>query len=472
MKISLAIQPSKSGDLIRFFTKEDNIPAEFSKQEFSAARFSTALLRKEKSRTLCVGLGEKKKITPNTLRKATGTAVREMERIGATRLAIDLSKLERHIETVVIGALCAQYRYEEFLPEKSRRKSKIESLLLIADAKKNPNLREQIQTAEKIAKAINLARAIGNRPPNIISPATLATSIQNQISSKNYRVRVWNKKALQRDGFRAILAVGAGSANEPRFITLEPVRKISAPTVAIVGKAVTFDSGGLSLKPAASMEDMKFDKLGGCAAFGIAHAVAALGLPVNLHVAIPSAENIPGEGAYRPGDLLHTWDDQTIEVLNTDAEGRVILADALAYACKTWKPDIVINLATLTGACVVALGEERAGLFSNDDELSEALYKAGETTGDRVWRLPQGEEYDGLIKSDVALVKNTGGRWGGACSAATFLSHWITAPQWAHLDIAGPAQTHKASRWLEAGATGFGIALVVNYLRSLTNTLK
>ncbi|MEO6054872.1 MAG: leucyl aminopeptidase [Chthoniobacterales bacterium] len=470
MRIALATQASKSGDIIQFFTKEESKPRELSAAEFDGNRFSTALLRDGKNRILCVGLGDKKTITADTLRKASGVAFRSLEKIGSTRAAIDLKNYESYAQQITEGALRASYRYEDFLPEKSRRKTKIETLSLIGNQKGNAKFKKMIRTGEIIGKAINAARTIGNQPPNVISPATLATAIVKEIRGKGYRSRVWNKKALERDGFRAILAVGSGSANDPRFITLEPLRKIrSAPTVAIVGKAISFDSGGLSLKPAGSMEDMKFDKLGGCAALGIALAVAELGLPINLHVAIPSAENTPGEGAYRPGDLLRTWDGQTIEVLNTDAEGRVVLADALAYACKTWKPDIVINLATLTGACVVALGEERAGLFTNDDALAQGLSSAGDSSGERVWRLPHGEEFDAAIRSDVALVKNTGGRWGGASTAATFLSHWITAPKWAHLDIAGPGHTPKGKAWIEAGATGFGVGVVVDYLRSLSS---
>ncbi|MEO8206240.1 MAG: leucyl aminopeptidase, partial [Chthoniobacterales bacterium] len=457
-------------DTLRFFTREEIKPRELSSEEFNGTRYSTALLREGKNRTLCVGLGDKKALTSDILRKATGVGFRHLEKIGSLRASISLKNLEAYAEQIAEGAVRASYRYEDFLPEKSRCKSKLQTLTLIGSQKGNAKLRKALRTGEILGKAVNITRAIGNQPPNVISPATLASAIVKETQGHGYRSRVWNKKALQRDGFRAILAVGSGSANDPRFITLEPLRKIrSAPTVAVIGKAISFDSGGLSLKPAGSMEDMKFDKLGGCAALGIAIAVAKLGLPINLHVAIPSAENIPGEGAYRPGDLLRTWDGQTIEVLNTDAEGRIVLADALAYACKTWKPDIVINLATLTGACVVALGEERAGLFCNDDQLAQALCKAGDSSGERVWRLPHGEEFESLIRSDVALVKNTGGRWGGASTAATFLSHWITAPKWAHLDIAGPGHTAKSKAWAEAGATGFGVGVVVDYLRSISS---
>ena len=217
---------------------------------------------------------------------------------------------------------------------------------------------------------------------------------------------------------------------------------------------------------------MKWDKMGGCAVLGIIQAVRRLNLPVRLIGLIPSAENMPSAAAYRPSDLVRTWDGKMIEVLNTDAEGRVVLADALAYGRETFQPDLMIDLATLTGACVVALGSKRAGLFTADESLRTGLIAVGESTGDRVWPLPMGEEFDDQIRSDVALVKNTGGREGGASTAASFLQHWAGDIRWAHLDIAGPAMGAKEVPHLEKGATGFGVRLVTEFLRRHATELK
>jgi leucyl aminopeptidase len=280
--------------------------------------------------------------------------------------------------------------------------------------------------------------------------------------------RVWDEAALKKEKFGGILAVGQGSANPPRMIALEYKggRKDARPIV-LVGKAITFDTGGISIKPADKMDEMKFDKMGGCAVLGAMKAIAALKLPFPVVGLIASAENMPGSRAYRPGDIVTSYDGKTIEVLNTDAEGRVVLADALAYARLHYKPRYMVDFATLTGACVIALGPHRAGLFTGDATLRQEIMKAGRSTGDQVWELPLGDEYDEMIRSDVALVKNTGGREGGASTAASFLKAWVEDVPWAHLDIAGTAWTTRDLPHLEKGATGFGVRLIVEALQSL-----
>jgi leucyl aminopeptidase len=269
-----------------------------------------------------------------------------------------------------------------------------------------------------------------------------------------------------------ILAVGSGSNTPPRFIVVRytPRNKTASklPTVALVGKAITFDSGGISIKPAKNMEQMKLDKTGGIAVLAAAKAAAELKLPVNLYAIVPSAENMPSGTSYRPGDIVTTYSAKTVEIENTDAEGRMILCDALHYAVKQ-NCDIIIDIATLTSSCMVALGTHKAGLMSNDDRLSSDIQKAAETSGESVWMLPCGDEYAEEMKGKIADLKNSGGKWGGACTAAAFLRQFVNDKKWAHLDIAGMDYLEKATEWSTGGASAFGVRLLTTYLINLVN---
>jgi leucyl aminopeptidase len=268
----------------------------------------------------------------------------------------------------------------------------------------------------------------------------------------------------------AILAVGGGSASKPRLIMLEHngrrSAKVAAPDAIIVGKAITFDTGGISIKPSPNMETMKYDKSGGCNVLGILTGAAQLKLPQRIIGLIPAAENMPSHTSYRPGDIIRTYSGKTVEVQNTDAEGRMILCDALHYAAKM-KPKAIVDMATLTGACVIALGEHNAGLFSNNDPLRKAIEKAAHTSGESVWHLPSGEEYLEQMKSKMADLKNVIGREGGASTAAAFLGAFVDKTPWAHIDIAAVADTEKPKPYRAPGATGFAVRLVLEYLRSL-----
>ncbi|MCX5636572.1 MAG: leucyl aminopeptidase, partial [Planctomycetota bacterium] len=275
---------------------------------------------------------------------------------------------------------------------------------------------------------------------------------------------------LAAKGMGGILAVGSGSQNKPRFIILKysppsPTAK-SRPTVALVGKAITFDSGGISIKPAADMDEMKLDKTGGIAVMTTIKAAAEMRLPLNIFAIIPSAENLPSGTSYRPGDIITTFSGKTVEVLNTDAEGRMILCDALAYAVKQ-NCDIIIDIATLTGACRVALGKYMAGLMGNDQMLIKQLQRAAEDSGEKVWPMPSSDEYAQEMKSKIADLKNTGSKWGGACTAAAFLKQFIGDAKWAHLDIAGVDIFEKATEFTAEGSSGFGVRLLTTYLMNL-----
>jgi leucyl aminopeptidase len=269
---------------------------------------------------------------------------------------------------------------------------------------------------------------------------------------------------LAERGMGGVLAVGSGSHNEPRLARLDWGE--SGPVVALVGKGVTFDTGGISIKPAKDMDEMKYDKCGACTVLGIARAVAELELPLRLRVYVPLAENMPDGRSYRPGDIVRCYNGKTVEIVNTDAEGRMILADALAWASEE-EPDLLLEYSTLTGASVVALGQDAASLYTSDDPLAGALLSAAERTGERLWRMPLWPEFRDKMKGSHADLKNSGSRWGGANTAAAFLSHFVAEGQrWAHLDIAGGAYVGRDADE-EPGATGYGVALTVDWLRRL-----
>ncbi len=472
MKVDVIAKRPAKGDLVEFAAQGSKPLPGVAPAEFDGGALSTLLVRAAGSRTLHVGLGDVKKAAPapRLLRKAAGTAVKTLLKAGAEEITIALGRHDApaQVEAVVEGALLAAYKFEAYKAPASRRKNALKRLNLLADPGELARARKAAHAGAVVARSVNLVRDIGNRPPNEITPEALADRARQLARSHKLRCEVWDERRLEKEGFGGIIAVGKGSAVPPRFIVLEyrgPGVKASAKPVAVVGKAITFDTGGISIKPGDRMDEMKFDKMGGCAVLGVLQAVAELKLPLRVVGLIASAENMPGSRAYRPGDIVTAYDGQTIEVLNTDAEGRIVLADALAYAVTHYQPSLIFDMATLTGACVVALGGARAGLFTADEALRQELWSHSEDAGDPVWPLPFGDEYAEQIKSDVALVKNTGGREGGASTAASFLHHWTGGLPWVHLDIAGPAWITKELPYLEKGATGFGVRLIVDHLR-------
>jgi leucyl aminopeptidase len=271
---------------------------------------------------------------------------------------------------------------------------------------------------------------------------------------------------MQKLGMGALLGVASGSAQPPKFIIVEYRKGGKKPFIALVGKSITFDSGGISIKPAENMDRMKDDMSGGAAVLGAIRTAAALGLPLNIVGLLPAAENMPGGRAYKPGDVLRTMSGQTIEIMNTDAEGRLILSDALAYACQ-YKPAMIVDIATLTGACGIALGQEASGMLGTDEKFKQRMREAGNKTGERVWELPLWEEYYEQIKSDIADMKNTGGRAGGVITAAALLSKFVQEYPWVHLDIAATAWSDKERPYTPKGATGIGVRLLTQFLRDL-----
>ncbi len=369
------------------------------------------------------------------------------------------------VAEVVATIESASYRFDTFRDAGDDRGGP-EAVSLVVHEELRDLYRAELPAAGTIARAVSWARDLGNTPPNVATPEWMAKQAQEMARERSIRVTTLGTAQLLKKKMEAIVAVGGGSENGPRMVRMRYGRV--GPKVVLVGKGVTFDSGGISIKPAASMDEMKYDKCGACAVLGIVRAVADLELPIRLSAIIALAENMPGGSAYRPGDIVRCYDGTTVEIGNTDAEGRMILADALGWA-REEEPDFLVDYATLTGACVVALGEGAAGLFSADDALADALLAAARESGERLWRLPLWPEFRDHMKGTHADLRNSGGRWGGACTAAAFLSHFAgeEAP-WAHVDLAGPAYsaTKPVNKGM-AGATGYGVALSTGWLRSV-----
>jgi leucyl aminopeptidase len=468
LKIDVRTSTAGSPDLVTFFIKGSPLPAGVPASEFDGAVCSTVLLRDKNQRTLVVGLGDKDKIEPDTLRRAAGAGIKHLLKLGSTDIALDLTAYADHVGPAVEGAILASYKFEGFGKDASKEKRGVLARLQVL-VKENEVISSRVlaRNAEIIATTTNVIRNIGNLPGNLLTPAILAEQAQELAQGRALSVKVWNERHLARDGFGGILAVGKGSVNPPRLIVLEyrGGGKREAP-IALVGKAVTFDTGGISIKPGAQMDEMKWDKMGGLAVLGILLAAADLKLPLNLVGLIPSAENMPGPDAYRPGDIITTLDGKTIEVLNTDAEGRIILADAIAHARLTYKPSVILEYSTLTGAVVMALGHRRAGMFTAELKLRDAFVAAGKATGELVWSMPVDDEYKEGVQSEVATVKNIGPREGSACVSASFVKTWAEETPFVHFDIAGTAWTTKPPAHLEAGATGFGLRLTLQALRA------
>lgn len=372
---------------------------------------------------------------------------------------------EYYYRTFVEGILLGSYTFEKYLKQKKSIKE-LEVYFYSDDEKK---LKPAIAKSLNVIEGLNFTKDLQNEPSNVLTPAELASRISFTLKSAGIKVKVFDEKEIKRRKMGGVLAVGKGSSNPPRFIVIEYKGALGTKykrTVALVGKGVTFDSGGISIKPSAHMDEMKADMSGAAVVAGTILSAARAKLPINILGIIPAVENMPSAKAFKPGDVVLTSSGKSIEIEDTDAEGRVILSDALEFASKA-KPDVIIDLATLTGACVVALGEFVAGMFTKNDKLADELYKTGLKTYDRLWRLPMWDDYNYLIKSNIADVKNLGIRWGSAITAAKFLEKFVDKNiAWAHLDIAGPAMANDFNNYTKKYMTGFGVRLLFEYLSS------
>lgn len=420
-------------------------------------------------KVLVVGLGDKEKLTPNKLRELSASIVKKAMLIKAKKICIDLGKLEFDAsvsgEVVSEGALIAEYSFDKYKTKKDEDNTKISEFILVEkDLDKFSKLKTGSQKGIKIANAMSFARNLANEPAQYATPTKLA-EIAKRI--EGIKTKIYEKDDIERMGMGAFLAVSKGSSQFPKFIHMKYSPANAKKKIAIIGKGLCFDSGGLDLKPASSMLTMKDDMSGAACVLAVMDALRLFNPDVEVHGLIAACENMPGSSAYKPGDILTAKNGKTIEVDNTDAEGRLTLADALCYACEIGI-DEVIDIATLTGACMVALGTVASGIMGNNQELIDKLMKTGAENGERYWQLPMFEEYKDNLKSDVADMKNTGSRFGGASAAGVFLKEFVCESiPWAHLDVAGTAFLDKPQKELSKGATGVGVRTLLNYILTI-----
>jgi len=444
-------------------------------------------------RLVLMGLGKREKADFETLRRAVGTLVARAKALRSGSIAV-------HVPAEVADALAARlpagtapgyklgraifdaaflraYEFDVYQPKKREERQKragaadIASVTASVAGAAAEGLKEAAKVSHILERAVKTARDLGNLPGNEGTPSILASRVRGMASATGLRVEVLEPAQMQQIGMGSLLGVAKGSDEPARLIILEHkpagARNEGKGPIALIGKGITFDSGGISIKPADGMEEMRFDKCGGAAVVGAMEAIARLEIPLHVVGLVPAAENMPSGKSMKPGDVLRAMDGQTIEINNTDAEGRLVLADAMAYAVERFRPSAIVDLATLTGACVVALGSQYAGLFSNDEALSGELQCASAGTGERIWPFPaHDDDYDEKIKSWVADMKNSGGRPGGAITAARFLKKFVKDTPWAHLDIAGTAWTTEELPCYTKGATGFGVRLLVDWLKA------
>ncbi len=474
MQITFIAQPPADAQItVHLLTKEGCAGAGLPvpPAEFSGAANSLLLLHHE--RRLYVGLGEAAKVNGDRVRAACGAAAKHLQAKGRTEAAFVLGEWVPLAREAVEGAVLGAYKFDTFQASQPGDPPKSKLAALTFAGGEGEAWREAGEIGRVQAEAANYAREVANQPPNLFFPETLAERARELAANSGGRLtaEVLDEKSLRERGFGGLCAVGGGSIHPPRLVVLRYAGGAEGePPLALVGKAITFDSGGLSIKPALGMEEMVWDKCGGIAVLGAMRGIAALGPRRNVVGIIASAENLTGPGAYRPGDILTVYDGKRIEINNTDAEGRVVLADAIGYARRDCRAAAIIDLATLTGACVIALGDWAAGLWHTDATLQSGLLAASARAGERLWPMPMYEEYREQIKSDVALIKNSSGRPGGANTAAAFLRTFAEDTPWAHLDIAGPASITKDRADLARGATGFGVRVLLEFVRASAGT--
>jgi leucyl aminopeptidase len=448
-------------------------------KEFSGDKGEMLLLHNPQGdfcrRVLFVGLGKPEDFTLKLLREQASALAKYLgERklssfqLTAPSFMVHGASRKESLQALAEGLLQADYCYAAFMSaEQKEKRVALETVELLLDEPAGAVEAEAaVAAAEAICSGVFLARDLVNTPGNLKSPEYLARQAEALADLENVSVKLLEQGELKRQGFGALLAVAQGSERPPYLIVLEyrGGGQDERP-YALIGKGVVFDSGGISLKPGAGMDEMKMDMAGAAAVLGTIEAAARLRLPVNLLGVIPAVENMPSGHAYRPGDIITSLAGKTIEVQNTDAEGRLILADALTYAAN-YKPKVMIDLATLTGACIIALGHHAAGLMGNDQPLIDQLLAAGERSSERLWQLPLWEEYAEQIKSDFADVKNVGGRPAGSITAGAFLEKFVEDCAWAHVDIAGVAWADSAKAGQPKGGTGFGVRALIDYLQA------
>jgi leucyl aminopeptidase len=418
-------------------------------------------------RVLLVGLGRNEEFGDQQYREAVAAAIKSLNATGAGEAELHLSTIAvrrrdvawRVQQAVTVAGECA-YRFDRMKSKQESAQPALRKLVLCVDGAAVRTATAALKRGAAVAHGVALARDLGNLPGNVCTPAYLAEQAQELAKTHKLALDVLERKDMEKLGMGSLLSVARGSAQPPKLIAMQYSGGAkNAKPVALVGKGVTFDTGGISLKPASEMDEMKFDMCGAASVFGTLKAVAEMKLPLNVVGIVPATENMPGDKATKPGDIVTSMSGQTIEILNTDAEGRLILCDALTYAAR-FEPATVVDIATLTGACVIALGKVASGLFANDEALAKELLSAGDAAHDRAWHMPLWEDYQAQLKSNFADFANIGGRPAGSITAACFLARFTKQYKWAHLDIAGTAW--KSGR--EKGATGRPVPLLTQFL--------
>ena len=419
------------------------------------------------SRLVLLGTGTKGQISNADLRTVAAKAARAANGCKAKSLALVFTdnlapeKLRYVAEGLVLGA----YRFSKYFTGERKPKADLTTVTVGLGAKARiarPH-KAAVEMGQKVADAVALARDLVNEPPNELYPAKLASEAQKMAKESGLKCVVFDKKEIERRGMKLLAAVGQGSVHDPRFIHISYTPKKAKKKLAFVGKGLTFDSGGLCIKPAAGMGEMKSDMAGSANVIGLLAACAAIKPNIEVHGIIASAENMPDANAYRPGDVFGSLDGKTVEIINTDAEGRLVLADALAYA-RGLKPDVLVDNATLTGACIVALGKNCSGFYATTDRLATQFANAAKDAGEQFWRLPLLEDLKEQLRSDIADLKHTGDRWGGSITAALFLREFVGDCAYIHADIAGPALADRAHGFYPKGATGHGVLTFLRFI--------
>ena len=437
----------KDKDLLNFFNKT-----------IINKSASTFLVRAEKGNFLLIRRKTKiDDLKQKYLQDLGGAIFNKIKSIGCSEVKFyeDNSKI---LEQLCLGVLLSSYKFDNYKMVKSKEINDLKKITVVTE--QNENFSKMFEEIKNLAQGVFRARDLVWQPPNILYPSTFADECK-KLKKIGLKVNVYNEQQLDKMGMSALLAVGRGSRKDSKVVVMEWLGgKKNTPPMAFIGKGVCFDSGGLSLKPPKSMEDMKWDMGGAATVTGLLETVALSKLKFNVIGVLGLVENMPDGDAQRPGDVVKSVSGQTIEVLNTDAEGRLVLADLLYWTEKKYKPKFMINLATLTGAMIVALGNIRAGLFSNDEKISKAIFDAGESTGEKVWAMPLDDDYDQLIKTEIADMKNIGGPGAGSITAACFLKRHVEKTPWAHLDIAGVTWKNKSTPSIPYGGVGWGVRML------------
>ncbi|MBM3157879.1 MAG: leucyl aminopeptidase [Chloroflexi bacterium] len=428
----------------------------------------------EPARVIVVGLGKQERFTLDSIRSVAAECCKFLRKLGVKKVAtivhgagIGGMAPEKAAQALTEGSILGLYTFRKHITKEPEHGQIGELLIVERDGSKVPTLEHGVKLGKILAEATNLARDLINEPANYMTPTDMAEAARKIAEESGLEFAVFERDDMKKLGMGALLGVAQGSKQPPKFIILSyRGDSTSKNTLGLVGKGLTFDSGGISIKPSEGMEEMKGDMAGGATVIAAIKAIAELELKINVTGLIPATENLPGGAALKPGDILKAMNGKTIEVVNTDAEGRLILADALSYARKQGLSPL-IDIATLTGACRVALGDVCTGAFGNNQEVINKVIKAGEEAGEKIWQLPMFEEYKEKNKSDVADIKNSGGRYGGAITAAQFLSEFSQDTPWTHLDIAGTSISSKEKDYVVKGASGVMVRTLVNFAMGL-----